>query len=261
MPAYTGNAGTIYIAPFAENGALALNSNFAVSNAVVYGSTISAGTRVEAVAVTGNGSGAKGLLYGNYSGTTGWSGNIAASSSVRSGNIRITDGGANYTAGDTIYWRILSNSRKITNDVTVSSAITAGIDNETDLRVAAQKIARVRSWSFSIANDVVERTTLGDSSRTYIATPGTATGSASLLYYRDDNESDSLNLDIPELRNILFTSSARRVLMSLGITSSASDDFVFRAFITGASVSANYGEVVAVDVNFQMDGPLISSPT
>jgi hypothetical protein len=261
MPAFTGNSGTIFMAPYTENGALVVNSNFSLTSRVRGGSTaIAASTPVEAIAVTGNGSGAQGELYSTFS-SGAWSGAIAANSSTRSGNIKITTGGKNYSTGDTVYWQIASSKARITDDVTISATTTAGIDSANEVRVASRKLARVRSWSINIANDVVESTTLGDTARSYLATPGTATGSASILYYRDDGEGDSDNQDIGDLRSMLFTTAgAQRVIMSLGVNSNATNDFVFRAFITSTSMAVNYGEIVAVDINFQLDGAFIDTP-
>ena len=261
MPVLTGNNGTVYIAEYKQDGALALNSNFALSSTVLAGSTaISAATRVEAVAVTGNGTGAIGELYSTFS-SGAWSGDITASASARSGNIKITSGGKNYSAGDIINWRIASNDQVITSNVSILGTITSGIDTPAELRVTSQKIARVRSWSLDITNDVIETTVLGNTSRTYTPSASTATGTATLMYYRDDGETDSDQLDIGDLRSLIFNNrGSTEVLLSLGVNTATSNDFVFRAFITGASLAVTYGEVVSVDVNFQVNGAFIDFP-
>lgn len=262
MAVLTGNYGVAYVAPYASPSALDL-VNYSLTNKVLGGTTaITAASPVYAVTVTGNGSGAEGELYSLF--TSGaWSGDIDAGTvgTNRSGNIKITNGGKGYEAGDTIKWQLSSTNADITADTIVSAVVTVGIDNATDLRTAAQKIARIRSWSLDIANDVVESTVLGDTSKRFIASTGTATGSATLMYYRDDGEGDSNNLDVGDIRNLIFKNSGpSRVIMALGVNTSTANDFVFNAYITGTSLAATYGEVVTVDINFQVDGAFIEYP-
>lgn len=261
MAVLTGNYGVAYMAQYATASALA--GNYSLTSQVLGGTTlIKAGTSVYAVSVTGNGSGAQGQLYSSYSGGA-WSGDIAAGTvgTNRSGNIKITTGGNNYEAGDIVKWQLSSTKADTTVNTTVSSVSTVGIDNSAELRTAVQKIARIRSWSLDIANDVVESTVLGDSSKRFIASTGTATGSATLMYYRDDGEGDSNNLDVGDIRNLIFGNSGpSKVIMALGVNASTSDDFVFNAFITGTSLAATYGEIVTVDINFQVDGAFIEYP-
>ena len=261
MAILTGNYGVAYMAQYATASALA--GNYPLSSLVLGGTTaIAAGTAVKAISVTGNGSGALGQLYLSYS-SGAWSGSIPAGTvgTNRSGNIKITTGGSNYEAGDIILWQLVSTSANISANTTVSSVSTTGIDNATDLRVAGQKIARIRSWSLDIANDVVESTALGDNAKRFIASTGTATGSATLMYYRDDGEGDSNNLDIGDMRNLIFNNNGpSKVIMSLGVNASSNEDFVFNAFITGTSLAVTYGEIVSVDVSFQVDGSFIEFP-
>jgi hypothetical protein len=64
------------------------------------------------------------------------------------------------------------------------------------------------------------------------------------------------------------------VVLNLAIDGSATGDgsqaggnalwktnFLFNAYITGASVGVNYGEVVTIDTSFTIDGPLLDVPT
>lgn len=257
MAVLTGNQGVVYLAQYTENSALAIDASFDLSSKVLAGSAITGGTVVTAESQSGGGSGAQGTIWANSDGT----GDIATSTAARNGYVIVTNGGSSYSAGDKIIWFL--NDSAISDEVTVSSTVTTGIDRASELRVAGNKLARVKSWSLDIANDVLDTTTLGavSNARTFVQGGWGATGSATLMYYRDDGSGDPSNKDIGDIRSLIFSSTGgQRVIMSLGVNASSSEDFVFKAYITGASLAVNYGEVVAVDVSFTMDGTFFETP-
>ena len=120
-------------------------------------------------------------------------------------------------------------------------------------------IAKVVSFQVTANLETLETTTLNENLRTY--TPGVVgySGSASLLYYKDDD-------------NIFNTTGILNRLYKTGSTGVASTDdveFIFRwvdgndnndlklvAFITSASIGASTGDIVRAEIAFQGTGTL-----
>jgi hypothetical protein len=96
------------------------------------------------------------------------------------------------------------------------------------------------------------------------------------MFYEDDssNRGENAQKDTFELIDILFPRGAPpRVVLNLAVDGSATGaagdvgglalwktNFLFNAYITGASVGVNYGEVVTIDTSFTIDGPLLDVP-
>lgn len=125
------------------------------------------------------------------------------------------------------------------------------IDGTTQIKVTA--------WSIQGDLEMLETTTLGDLQRSY--TPGIQgfSGSATLLYYKDDtgrNDAGSL------LRRILKTAgvtSADTVDMRLRfVDGTVTNDVRLTAYITSVSISAGVGEVSSAQISFQATGSLTS---
>lgn len=120
-------------------------------------------------------------------------------------------------------------------------------------------IAKVVSFQVTANLETLETTTLNENLRTY--TPGVVgySGSASLLYYKDDD-------------NIFNTTGILNRLYKTGSTGVVSTDdveFIFRwvdgndnndlklvAFITSASIGASTGDIVRAEIAFQGTGTL-----
>ena len=107
--------------------------------------------------------------------------------------------------------------------------------------------------------ETLETTTLNENIRSY--TPGISgyTGSATLLYYKDDSN----NINTTDLLNKLYKTG------TTGVSSSDTVELTFRwvdgtdnndikltAYITSASIGAATGDIVRAEVSFQGTGAL-----
>lgn len=123
------------------------------------------------------------------------------------------------------------------------------------LLLAGTTLAKVASWSLQAELETLETTTLGDSQRSY--TPGIQgfTGSASLLYYKDDlGNNDASNL-LHKLVKTSGVTTADIVTLTLRLSDgSTNSDITVNAYITSASIGVNVGEISRADISFQVTG-------
>ena len=134
--------------------------------------------------------------------------------------------------------------------------------------VASQQALKLRDWSLETSLELLETTTLDTAVKSY--TPGavSATGSATVLYYRrEGTTSTEPGVQFDQfLRKIMKTSSAGvtesdRVTLVLragtqsGAGSDIKDDIAFNAYITNASIQVSTGELTSVGIQFTVDGP------
>ncbi len=127
------------------------------------------------------------------------------------------------------------------------------------LQIAGTTVAKVVSFAFQSDLETLETTTLSDSIRSYCAGIVGYSGSASLLYYKDD--SDSINTtDI--LSKLIKTGTA-------GVSSTDTVELTFRwidgtdnndikmtAYVTSASMGAATADLVRAEISFVGTGAL-----
>lgn len=255
MGIYTGNNGRLYIARRESSGLtgdLSLKITGTVRrNQIYYLRT-----------VTGEGKGARvQALTGGQAGAT--------------ITFRIVSRGDFYEAGDRVYVAqyVRNTYVRKTSDFSISTTVTRGVDNEREI-VGQNKYlyGKIRNWTLNSSSEVIDTTALGDSTRTYAPSITSGEGSATLLFYEDTfNEQGNLDRekDVYELVDILFPRDvAPLVIMNLAVDASTIEgdrellksNFLFNAYVTGASVSVAYGEVVTIDTTFTIDGSLIDVP-
>ena len=96
------------------------------------------------------------------------------------------------------------------------------------------------------------------------------------MFYEDDRSNTGSNpqKDTFEMIDILFPrGTPPRIILNLAVDGSISGsygqvggaalwktNFLFNAYITGASIGVSYGEVVTIDTSFTVDGPLLDVP-
>jgi|TARA_R100000030_G_scaffold54852_1_gene41339 hypothetical protein len=127
------------------------------------------------------------------------------------------------------------------------------------MQVHGVTIAKVVSFQLSSNVDMLETTTLNDNLRSY--TPGITgySGSATLLYYKDDDG----NFNTEEILSRLFKAD------SVGTRDTDDVELTFNwidgsnkrhikmvAFITSANIGAATGEIVRAEISFQGTGAL-----
>ena len=127
------------------------------------------------------------------------------------------------------------------------------------MQLGGTTLAKVVSFSLQANLETLETTTLSENIRSY--TPGISgySGSATLLYYKDDNNS----INTTNLLNKLYKTG------TTGVSSSDTVELTFRwvdgadnndikltAYITSASIGASTGDIVRAEISFQGTGAL-----
>tara|TARA_Y100000004_G_C8649801_1_gene300599 strand:+ start:54 stop:485 length:432 start_codon:yes stop_codon:yes gene_type:complete len=127
------------------------------------------------------------------------------------------------------------------------------------MQLGGSTLAKVVSFSVQSSLETLETTTLGDSIRSY--SPGVTgySGSATLLYYKDD--SDVINTT--DLLNKLIKTGTDGVsstdtveLTFRWVDGTDNNDIKLTAYITSASIGAATGDIVRAEVSFQGTGAL-----
>ena len=127
------------------------------------------------------------------------------------------------------------------------------------MQLGGTTLAKVVNFSLSANLETLETTTLNENIRSY--TPGISgySGSATLLYYKDDND----GINTTDLLNKLYKTG------TTGVSSSDTVELTFRwvdgtdnndikltAYITSANIGASTGEIVRAEIAFQGTGAL-----
>ena len=131
-------------------------------------------------------------------------------------------------------------------------------------------IAKVRSWSFTANQAVLETSSLADTDRTLIPGMRSVTGSCSIYYYRVQNESSDPTTDVGDLlSNVLTaktgsggeqggeTKSTVKFQLQIadgGASTGTNTAIDFHAYITSLSMTSSVGEVMSADVSFEVNG-------
>ena len=148
------------------------------------------------------------------------------------------------------------------------SGFYSGQDGE--LFVNNNKAAKVRSWSFTFNQAVLETVSLEDTDRTIIHGIRSYTGSASIYYYQDSAGSGSGELstiiskimkvgtdtDIGTGKGDGVNDESSLVFLKLKIKDgSASGRFiVFDVIPTSFTMTSAIGEVLSADISFEVNG-------
>ena len=127
------------------------------------------------------------------------------------------------------------------------------------MQLAGTTLAKVVSFSLQAQLETLDTTTLGENVRSY--TPGIAgySGSATLLYYKDETG----KINTSQLLGKLYKTGTE------GVASSDTFELTFRwvdgddfndiklnAYITSASIGAATGDIVRAEISFQGTGAL-----
>jgi hypothetical protein len=127
------------------------------------------------------------------------------------------------------------------------------------LQLAGTTLAKVVSFSLQSTLETLETTTLGDNLRSY--SPGVLgySGSASLLYYKDDtgsiNTTNLLNKLIKDgTTGVASTDTVELTLRWVDGTDN--NDVKITAYINSATIGASTGEITRADITFTGTGAL-----
>ena len=135
---------------------------------------------------------------------------------------------------------------------------------EGQLLIDGTKVAKVRSWSFTMNQAVLETVSLEDSDRTIIHGTRSYTGSASVYYYQETAGGGAGQLSTL-INNIMKQgsgvgdgtndeSTAMTFKLRIKDGSSAGRFIEFQAIPTSFSITSTVGEVTAADISFEVNG-------
>ena len=135
---------------------------------------------------------------------------------------------------------------------------------EGELLINGTKVAKVRSWSFTFNQAVLETVSLEDTDRTIIHGTRSYTGSASVYYYQDvagggAGQLSSLISDIIKVQSASgdganAESSSMTFKLRIKDGSTAGRFVEFQAIPTSFSITSAVGEVTAADISFEVNG-------
>jgi len=122
-------------------------------------------------------------------------------------------------------------------------------------------LAKIKDWSLDTTVELLSTNDISSAVNTF--TPGvkSATGSATLLYYRLESGESGAYQQFTTLLNKLMKGGAiettDRVFLDLNVGGGASDDIKFYAYITNATVGVSTGELSTVQIQFTVDGDFV----
>ena len=135
---------------------------------------------------------------------------------------------------------------------------------EGELLIDGTKVAKVRSFSFSFNQAVLETVSLEDTDRTIIHGTRSYTGSASVYYYQDvaGGGAGQLSTLIGDTMKVVSASGDGANAESSSMTfklrikdgSTAGRFIEFQAIPTSFSITSAVGEVTAADISFEVNG-------
>ena len=126
----------------------------------------------------------------------------------------------------------------------------------------SKTVAKIRDWSMESTTELLSTNSIDSKYNTFIPGVKGATGSATLLLYRLDDESTAEYTDaFAVLRNSKIfaldadgaTPSNAKFAFQLNPSSYDTDAIKFNGYITSASISVSTGELSTVSINFTVD--------
>ena len=140
----------------------------------------------------------------------------------------------------------------------------SGQDGQLFVGSSSTPVAKVRSWSFTASQAVLETVSLEDTDRTIIPGIRSITGSCSIYYYSDpgaDSEVSNLLQKFvkPSGGTVAGVSKAAksssvRLALTLDDGSTAKRFIDFYVYITSLSMTNAVGQVLSADISFEVDG-------
>ena len=115
-------------------------------------------------------------------------------------------------------------------------------------------IASTTGWSLSVSKDTLDCTAHGATSRSYVGSLVSGTGSVEFLYTASSGDETS-----ELLTDILTTEDAGDAQFELYLDTSGSKKMSFNGIVTSADFGASVGDLQAISVSFQTSGAITSA--
>tara|TARA_R100001163_G_scaffold11832_1_gene10891 strand:+ start:413 stop:832 length:420 start_codon:yes stop_codon:yes gene_type:complete len=114
-------------------------------------------------------------------------------------------------------------------------------------------VASTTGWSLDLTKDTLECTAHGDTSRKYVGSLRSGTGTVDLLYTATSgDETQEL------IKDVLTTEDPGDAQFELFLDTTGTKKVAFNGIITGTSFSATIGDIETVSVSFTINGALTS---
>ena len=117
-----------------------------------------------------------------------------------------------------------------------------------------EAVVSTTGWSLSVSKDTLDCTAHGATSRSYVGSMISGSGSVEFLYTAaSGNETKNL------LDEVLVTEDAGDAVFELFLDTSGSKKVSFSGIVTSAELSASIGDLQTVSVSFQTSGAITSA--
>ena len=115
-------------------------------------------------------------------------------------------------------------------------------------------IASTTGWSLNVSKDTLDCTAHGATSRSYVGSLVSGTGSVDFLYTASSGDETS-----ELLTDILTTEDAGDAQFELYLDTSGSKKMSFNGIVTSADFGAAVGDLQSVSVSFQTNGAITNA--
>ena len=115
-------------------------------------------------------------------------------------------------------------------------------------------VAGTRSWTLNITKDTLDTTDQGKTSRTFVGSLVSGSGTVELLY---DDAASGAAADL--IDEALIASDQANAKFELFANTTGNKSFVFSGIITSMDVSATTGDLQVITCNFITSGAITSS--
>ena len=116
-----------------------------------------------------------------------------------------------------------------------------------------EAVVSTTGWSLSVSKDTLDCTALGATSRSYVGSLISGTGSVDFLYTAASGETANL------LADVLVTEDAGDAQFELFLDTSGSKKMSFSGIVTSADFGTSIGDLQSVSVSFQTSGAITNA--
>jgi len=135
-------------------------------------------------------------------------------------------------------------------------AFVRGEEGSVKFKNAAGTTAAVASttgWSLDMTKDILECTAHGDTTRKYVGSLRSGTGTVDLLYTATSGDETQ-----EFIKDVLTTEDPGDAQFELFLDTTGTKKLAFNGIITGTSFNAAIGDIETISVSFTINGALTS---
>ena len=115
-------------------------------------------------------------------------------------------------------------------------------------------VASTTSWTLDVTKDTLECTAHGDTSRKYVGSLKSASGTVDLLYTATSGD-DTAEI----ISDVLTSEDSGDASFNLFLDTTGAKKLSFNGIITGTSYSSTVGDISTVSVSFQTNGDITAA--